>query len=290
MLRKELAMRANEVSVGEHYGYGRGDLWERIESTLIANDLDPNRLTVEDLAAMDQFHSRGRDATLDLAEISGITADMRVLDVGGGLGGPARTLASEIGCTVEVLDLTEEFCTVGRELTARTGLDSLISFTHGNALDLPHEDATFDAVWTQHSTMNIPDKPGLYAEINRVLKPGGRLAMHEIFAVAGRDIHFPVPWARDEAISHIVTQEEARSTIFANGLDGITWTDESDEAAAWFRERAAAMPPEPPPVPPLGLPVILGPAFREMFGNQVKNLAEGRITVARGVFSVADHG
>ncbi|WP_119070364.1 class I SAM-dependent methyltransferase [Rubrobacter indicoceani] len=272
-------------SVGEHYSYGQGGLLERIAASLVANGLDPQNLTPEDLAPVDQFHSRGRQATLDLADVSGITAEMRVLDVGGGLGGPARTLASQVGCTVEVLDLTEEFCRVGRELTARTGLDGLVFFTHGNALDIPFPAASFDAVWTQHSTMNIPDKPRLYSEIRRVLKPGGKLVMHEIFTAGEQDIHFPVPWAKTPAISHLVTQEEARETISESGFRNVAWTDETDSSAGWFRERAARMPSDPPPgPPPPGLPVVLGPAFKEMFGNQVRNLAENRISVARGVF------
>ncbi|MGI8650642.1 MAG: class I SAM-dependent methyltransferase [Rubrobacter sp.] len=280
-----MAKNDYERSIDEHYSYGGQSLWERINSALTVNGKDPDHLTPEDLAPLDQFHSRGRQATLDLASASGITSGMRVLDVGGGLGGPARTLASQVGCTVEVLDITEEFCRVGRELTTRTNLDDLISFTHASALDLPHPDASFNAVWTQHSTMNIPDKPSLYSEIRRVLKPGGRLAMHEIFSVEGQDIYYPVPWAREPAISHLMTQDELRSTIAGTGLRQLVWMDETTEAAEWFRERAAEMPSGPPSgPPPLGLPLVLGPSFKEMFGNQVRNLREGRISIARGVF------
>ena len=133
---------------------------------------------------------------MELARLAGITSGIRVLDVCGGLGGPARTLASEFDCAVEVLDLTQDFCRAGGVLTARTGLGGRVSFRHGDALEMPYpDDAAFDPAWTQHSSMNIADKGRLYAEIHRVLRPDGRLAMHEMLAGPVSPIHFPVPWA-----------------------------------------------------------------------------------------------
>jgi SAM-dependent methyltransferase len=134
-------------SVGEHYA--RGDLAAVILAALHEAGKDPDSITVQDLAPVDQLHTRGKDATLELARLAGVTPEMQVLDVGGGLGGPARTLASEIGYSVEVLDVTEEFCRAGEMLTTRTGLGDLVSFRHASALDMPHPDATFDAVWMQ---------------------------------------------------------------------------------------------------------------------------------------------
>ncbi|CAA9452538.1 MAG: hypothetical protein AVDCRST_MAG80-2450 [uncultured Rubrobacteraceae bacterium] len=148
---------------------------------------------------------------------------MRVLDVGGGLGGPARNLASEIGCSVEVLDVTEEFCRAGEILTTRTGLGDLVSFRHASALDMPHPDASFDVVWMQHSSMNIADKERLYAEIHRVLRPGGHLALHEIMAGPVTPIHFPVPWARGPEISFLRPPEEVRALITGIGFEESAW-------------------------------------------------------------------
>ncbi len=166
--------------VDEHYG--RGNLTGRILEALRDSGKDPKSLDAEDLSPIDHFHTGGRRATLILAHLAGITSGMRVLDVGGGLGGPARALASEFGCTVEVLDITQEFCRAGEMLTKRTGLGDLVSFRYGSALEMPYPDASFDFVWTQHSSMNIADKERLYQEIHRVLRPGGSLAMHEIMA------------------------------------------------------------------------------------------------------------
>ena len=95
----------------------------------------------------------------ELARLTGLHEGMHVLDVGSGLGGPARTLAAEFGCRVTGRDLTEEFCRAAVMLTVRVGLQDRITFQHGSALDLPFEEATFDVVWTQGVFMNIADKP-----------------------------------------------------------------------------------------------------------------------------------
>jgi MPBQ/MSBQ methyltransferase len=270
-------------SVGEHYG--RGDLAARILEALRAAGKDPDDLTTEDLAPVDQFHTRGREATLELANRAGITSGTRALDVGGGLGGPARTLAREFGCAVEVLDLTEEYCRTGEMLTARTGLSDLVSFRHGNALEMPYPAASFDVAWTQHSSMNVADKERLYKEIYRVVRPGGRLALHEIMAGPASPIHFPVPWARDPSISHLQPPETVRSLIATTGFDESSWVDETASATEWFQQRLSATALEGPP--PLGLHLLLGPDFGEMFRNQLLNLGEGRISVIQAVFERA---
>jgi ubiquinone/menaquinone biosynthesis C-methylase UbiE len=267
-------------SVGEHYG--RGDLAARILEALRAAGKDPDDLTPEDLAPVDQFHIRGREATLELAHRADITSGTRALDVGGGLGGPARTLASEFGCTVEVLDFTEEYCRTGEMLTVRTGLSDLVSFRHASALEMPYPDASFDVAWTQHSSMNIADKERLYKEIHRVLRPGGRLALHEIMAGPASPIHFPVPWARDPSISHLQPPETIRSLIATTGFHESSWVDETAPATEWFNQRLSATASEGPP--PLGLHLLLGPDSNEMFRNQVLNLGEGRISVIQAVF------
>jgi ubiquinone/menaquinone biosynthesis C-methylase UbiE len=143
--------------------------------------------------------------TLELARLAGVTAETATLDIGGWLGGPAHTLASEFGCAVEVLDLAEEFCRTGTAHTTRTGLGDLVSFRHGDARAMPYPlpAASFDLVWTQHNSMKIADKERLYIEIHRVLHPGGRLALHEILASPVSSIRFPVPWAGDPELNHL---------------------------------------------------------------------------------------
>ncbi len=269
----------DDRSVSDHYG--SGDLAARILEALRAEGKDVDALDVEDLAPVDQFHTGGRKATLDLARRAGITTGMRLLDVGGGLGGPARTLASEFGCTVEVLDLTEEFCRAGETLTSRIGLSDSVSFRQGSALDMPYQDGAFDAAWTQHSSMNIADKEGLYAEIHRVLRPGGRLALHEIMAGPVSPTHFPVPWARDPSISHLRPPEEIRALISAAGFEELLWADETAPASEWLQQRPPANTPENPP---LRLNLLFGADAAAIFRNQARNLEERRISIVQAVF------
>jgi SAM-dependent methyltransferase len=269
------------VSVASHYG--RPGLESAILAGLRAAGKDPDRLAPEDLAAVDQFHIRGRDATLELATLAGLAPGREVLDVGGGLGGPARTLAHEFGSRVTVLDLTEEYCQVGEELTRRTGLADRVRFRHGDALALPFPDASFDAVWTQHSSMNIEDKERLYESIRRVLRPGGRLALHEVMAGPGGPVHFPVPWSPDGAFSFLSPPETIRRLLAGLGFRQQAWVDVSPAALIWFRERVAAARSATAP-PPLGLHLLLGAAAGRMFANMMRNLEEDRIVVIQAVW------
>jgi len=142
--------------------YTQSNLERAIFEALEAAGKDPNQLTLPDLAPIDEFHIRGREATEELASEIWLDSEKHVLDVGCGLGGPSRRLASQFGCRVTGLDLTEEYCRVAEVLSKRLGLDQLVSYIQGNALEMPFDDATFDVVWTQHASMNIPDKVGLY--------------------------------------------------------------------------------------------------------------------------------
>lgn len=268
-------------SLNEHYG--RRDLGAAILAGLRAAGKNPEALTPEDLAPVDQFHIRGKEATLELAHLAEIQLGMHVLDVGGGLGGPARTLARELGCHVTVLDITEEYCRVGEDLTRRLGMGKEVRFQHGNALAMPFPDQSLDAVWTQHSSMNIEDKERLYQEIQRVLRPRGRVAIHEILGGSNAPIHFPVPWARDAATSFLRPAATVRGLVSRTGLREVAWMDVSAPSLQWFRERTPAGGGAPAP-PPLGLHLLLGNDFGPMFRNQVRNLEEDRIAVIKGVW------
>ncbi|MBM4440096.1 MAG: methyltransferase domain-containing protein [Candidatus Rokubacteria bacterium] len=260
--------------------YDRADLGQVIDAAL-SRAGKTGALTVDDLAPVDHFHTRGKEATLELAQRAALRADMHVLDVGGGLGGAARLLARDVGCRVTVLDLTEAYVRVGAELTRRTGLADRVTFERGDALTLPFEAASFDAVWTQHSSMNIADKPRLYAELARVLRPGGRLALHELMAGPHASPHFPVPWAREAGASALEAPETVRGILRGLGLRERAWEDQSAMTLAWVRARAA-VPGAPPP--PLGLHLLLGADTGAMFANLTRNLDEGRVTVVMAVW------
>lgn len=274
-------MTALAEQVARHYQ--RAGLLDSIDAGLRSAGLDPARPRLEDLAGIDHFHLRGLEATRELARLAGVSAGMKVLDLGGGIGGPARTLAAAFGADVTVLDLTPEFCRVGEVLTARLALADRVRFRAGDALRQPFRTGTFGLVWTQHSTMNIPDKQRLYREAHRVLRWGGTLALHEVTAGPGGAPHFPVPWAPGPEISFLLSPAELRSTITAAGFHETEWRDVTADATEWLRARFGG---GPPPAGPPGLTpqVILGEGFRAAFENLLRNLEEHRVRVVEAVF------
>ncbi len=216
--------------VASHYTAEK--LLQRIDANLAESGVDPEHPTLEALAPFDNFHSRGPAATFDIIAMAGFPAGARVLDIGGGLGGPARTLASRSKVHVTVLDLTPSFVDTGRILTERLGMSDLVEFQVGDGTQTPYADESFDGVWTQHSTMNIPDKAALYAEIHRVLKPSGRLAMQEVMQGNTEGVVYPLPWATSEQFSFLQPVDEMRSLIAASGFRELIWEDESEAVLA----------------------------------------------------------
>jgi ubiquinone/menaquinone biosynthesis C-methylase UbiE len=262
------------TEIATHYG-GSGDLAARIRNQLLAAGKDIERLTPLDLATVDEFHIRGRQATLDLAERLELTEGSHVLDIGSGLGGPARTLAETYGCKVTGIDLTHSFCEAATAISAWLGLSDKVRFVHGDATELPFDPASFDAAMTIHAAMNIPNKDALYAGAKRVLKPGGILAIYDVLQGEGGPVLFPVPWAREPAISHLATPEQMRHLLHAAGFDILEASDSTEADGAWFQEVSARLAQAGPP--PVNFQSFLGAEFPEMARNQVQNLAEHRI-------------
>lgn len=272
-------MADGRQSVEAHYG--RGDLAGIIEGALKKAGKDMGSLAPADLAAIDEFHVRGRAASLELAAQMGLDDSMHVLDIGSGVGGGARLLAAEYGCRVTGIDLTEAYCRAATTITGWVGLDKLVDYRQGDALALPFADASFDAAWTQHTAMNIADKPAMYAEAHRVLRPGGPFAVYDILQGAGGEVLYPVPWAQDPAISFLVTPEAMRELLTGAGFEIVAWRDTTSLGRDWFQEIIARAREGGPP--PLGWHLLLGPVIREMGRNQGRNLAEGRIALIEAV-------
>jgi ubiquinone/menaquinone biosynthesis C-methylase UbiE len=260
--------------VASHYS-DSGALAESIAAALRAAGIDPASATTADLAGVDDFHIRGAEATLALAESMGVSADTTVLDIGSGLGGSARTLAEAFGCTVTGIDLTPSFGVAATELSRWTGLDDRTTFRVGDACALPFDDDSFDAAMTIHAVMNIPDKPAVYREARRVLRPGGAFGIYDVLQGEGGDVLFPVPWAREPSLSHLATPEEMRDMLMSVGFELLHEVDSTEESLGWFRSLSARIAEKGPP--PVSFGVFLGDDFPQMATNQVANLAERRI-------------
>lgn len=265
--------------------YARADLGNAILAALAADGKDLDRLRPEDLAPIDEFHIRGRQATLELAEAIGLDAGARVLDVGSGLGGASRCLAAGFGCHVTGVDLTPEYCEVATLLAQRTGLGARVQYRQGDATALPFADGSFDVVWTQHVAMNVEDKRTLYREMRRVLRPGGALAIYDVLAGPSGPVLYPVPWARSPDASFLVTPQELRSLLDESGLVVESWSDTTAAAGQWFAELARRIAREGHP--PLGFHLLLGGDFAAMAQNQKRNLEEDRIVLAQVVARAA---
>jgi SAM-dependent methyltransferase len=209
--------------------------------------------------------------------LAGIAAGMSVLDVGAGVGGPARFLAATCGCRVTGVDLSEAFVDAARYLTERTGQSGQVSFQTASALELPFDDGRFDAVLLQHVAMNISDRARLYREIRRVLKSAGRFATFDVVLMSGEP-HYPVPWARTPATSFVLTPAATRQAIEPAGFRTLTWRDDTEAAKAWIAQLRASGPP-----PSLNLGVVMGPEFAQLSANLGRNLMEGRLGILTAV-------
>lgn len=258
--------------VQSHYGEDAG-LARTIADRLEAAGQDMARLTVKDLRAVDEFHIRGHAATLEVAAKLELTPSARVLDIGSGLGGPARALAQLHGCHVTGVDLTQSYCDAATEMSRWVGLDGQVSFEQGDATRLPFADASFDAALTIHVAMNIAAKDRMYAEARRVLKPGGRFVIYDVVEGEGGDVLFPVPWAREPAISHLATPQEMEELLAAAGFTILEMADSTQESADWFARMSGSS----APAPATSLRDVLGEDFPAMMRNQVRNLKEQRI-------------
>jgi len=265
--------------VSRHYGIS--GLLDIILEGLRAEGKDLENLAPTDLAPVDELHIRGREATVELAALAEVQPAMRVLDVGSGLGGSTRYLASEFGCRVTGIDLTPQYCEASEVLTKLVRMDGLAEFRCASALEMPFEDNTFDLAWTQHVQMNIEDKPRFYSEIARVLRPGGRFVFHDILAGPGGPPHFPVHWANEPELSFLVAPGELRKLLEASGFKTLAWKDTTETATNWFL--AALEKRRETGVPALGLHLLLGDTAPQKFQNVGRNLTEKRLTVFQGL-------
>jgi sarcosine/dimethylglycine N-methyltransferase len=256
--------------------YSTGASRQAIEQALVAAGKDLGHLRPEDLALLEDFHTTGRIATTQLADLVEITPDDEVLDAGCGIGGTARYLAERSRCHVVAVDLTEEYCETARWLNQLAGLDERISVRQADVTDLPFEDATFTLMFSQHVQMNVADKALLYQEARRVLIDGGRLAHWDIAAGEDGEPDFPVPWADRPEYSHLATPDRLRTAIETSGFEIEQWHDLTDQAAPMM-QTLLTLPPSP-----IGLQAFV-PNFVQKAKNLTTALADGRLRAVQGI-------
>ena len=263
-----------ETIVAQHYTSGA--LEQSIIAALRQAGKDPDRLDPDDLAPVDEFHHGGRAATAAFAPRLGLRPGMHVLDVGSGLGGPARYLTRQYGCRVTGIDLTEEFVAVAQNLTRRLGMEGQVSFQHGSALAMPFSAASFDAATLFHVGMNIGDKPALFAGVRRVLKPGGVFGIYDQMRAADGELVFPVPWAPQPQASFVETPTTYKRLLTEAGFEVVWERSCAEEALASFNQQTAAQS-GPAALPPLGVHVAMGADANQKMASHRHNLGAGLV-------------
>jgi ubiquinone/menaquinone biosynthesis C-methylase UbiE len=272
-------MANSDDPVARHYGVD--GLENTILSGLEQSGVQPADMQVDDLAGVDAFHIRGREATRELLDLADIQPGHHILDVGCGIGGTARFLVQSTGSKVSAIDLTPEYIDTARSLTAKLGLGDRIDYYCGSALELPFELETFDVVWTEHVQMNISDKKRFYSEMSRVVKPGGQLVFHDIFAKNSGEFLYPLPWAQTSEISHLTQADRVADLLSELGLKRVHWIDKTEESIAFFQERVTWLKQQGPPK--VGLGMLMGPTALSKFSNVLSNLEHGLLQVVQGV-------
>jgi ubiquinone/menaquinone biosynthesis C-methylase UbiE len=262
---------SSEGKVAGHYTRGR--LEETILQAVARAGSDPDQLKAMDLATVDEFHLGGLEVTEEMAAQMELEPGLHVLDVGSGIGGPARYFAAEHQCKVTGIDLTEEFVQVARSLTRRAKLDHLVEFVQASALHLGFQAGTFDRAYMIHVGMNIADKAGVFREVRRVLKHGGMFVIFDILRAGDGEIAYPVPWALSDETSFVVEVKSYRDALESVGfrverernrrIFGIEFTEQAIARAAQSGQ------------PTLSLHLLMGDLAPVMIKNVLTMMKQG---------------
>jgi sarcosine/dimethylglycine N-methyltransferase len=267
-----LGMHQNDEAALRYYDHEGVDPLSVVLEALRETGRNAEQIEIDDLAGIDEFHALGRPATMALAELAGIEAGVEVVDVGAGLGGPARFLAARFGARVTAVEPTARFRDACAELNRRVGLADAIRTLDGAATSLPVGDASMDVAWMQAVAISVADKRAMADELRRVLRPGGRLAFFDSFARGDGDLHYPLPWADGPDASFVVPADELRSVFEAAGFEPVVW-NEQEGALAEIGKRSFTPTVDPARV---GLHRLM-PDYEQRMGNVGRNIGEGRL-------------
>jgi ubiquinone/menaquinone biosynthesis C-methylase UbiE len=272
-------MEPIENSVEHHYGHG--GILNGLLQALKEHGKNIDALTPDDLAPVDEFHLRGREGTVELANRIDWQPGLTVLDVGCGIGGSSRFLANRYGAKVSGIDLTHEFIDAAISLTKMVGLDGSINFQQGSALEMPFPDESFDIAWTEHVQMNIESKRKFYGEIWRVLKPGGRFLFHDIFRLGEQPPDYPMPWAEDPSYSFLASPELIEAIIESLGMRFQQWEDTTLKTLEWFAQNAEKAKQAGGPI--LSPMIVMGESAKKKMENLRHSLGDSRLCTIQGV-------
>lgn len=263
---------ADTSAIAEHWG--RCDVYGLIVSALAKAGKSLEALTVEDLAPIDHYHARGFPATVELADRLPIKPGDHLLDIGCGVGGPARYLAQRFQCRVSGLDITESYVQAANKLTALLRMDEQVQVRLGDGQELPYPDACFDGAYAQHVTMNVPDRARFFAEAYRVLRPGSFFALTEHGLGPNANPHHPVPWSEDGFGAYLISPEQTRALLEGAGFEAIDIVETGAKYLAGYKmaiQKAATG-----DLPPLGVHILMGDTAAQKTKNAARNIEEGR--------------
>jgi len=271
-----------ESHVKDHYH--THDLPLKIKDALEKTGQDFSQLAIKNLASVDQLHTGGAPATISLIKKANLPANAAILDAGCGIGGSSRLLAKNFNFQVTGIDLAPAFVETAQVVTQWYKLEQSICYEQGSVLDLPLENDSFDAVLCQHILMNIQDKETALKEFNRVLKPGGKLILHEIFQGKNKDepIALPVPWAGDASISFLESWKNFEPCLGNAGFTLDYLSDESQPSLEWWQMVNAFGKKRKPR--PLGSHLVFGENSAFFGPNMEKNFKNNTIQCIEAVF------
>ena len=262
--------------------YTRENIYETIVKRLHEQGVEKNKITREHISSVDEFHIKGAEVSLEMAKEAELSKELKVLDVGCGIGGPARMIADVFGCSVTGVDLTNEFIRTASLLSQLVGLSGKTEFMTADATELPFEDNIFDVVWTQHAQMNIEEKEKLYSEIHRVLKREGRFIYYDIFSSENEDLKFPLPWADDSSISFLIELNDFGRLMKETGFKELLRKERTSDSIDFFETVFENNKKEGSPK--IGLNIFMTEQTSLKLSNLLNNLSENKLKVQSGIY------